>query len=67
MTQISVKVFACTECSLALKDEKFLKDDAGNSKYFHMINKSEAVLFCSCECCAKWSLDHCKEIWDRKS
>jgi hypothetical protein len=64
---INVKVFNCAKCGLAVNDESFYKDKNGQPVYYHMLNKNEAVMFCSAIHSSDWSLENKEKIWNRKT
>jgi len=63
---INVKTLSCACCGIGIKAEKFLKDKSEQPVYYHMINKEEAVTFCSAEHSSKWAGENKEKIWDRK-
>ena len=66
MTPITVDVLACKHCSKSHSDASFLKDSHEQPLYFHMLNKEEAIPFCSPECSSAWALENKEKIWDKK-
>jgi hypothetical protein len=64
---IPVAILSCKHCSKDHNDVSFLKDKSNQPLYFHLLNKTEAVPFCSAECASLWSLENKEKIWDRKN
>lgn len=66
MNQINIKTLSCVYCNLLPSDEKFLKDKNNQPIYYHMLNKNEAVIFCSAAHSSSWYSENKDKVWDRK-